>query len=311
MLRAMFSNPKRTAIHLSLIAALLMLVGKWVAYRLTGSSAIFSDAAESVVHIAATSIAAFSLWYSGQPADAQHPYGHGRIAFFSAGLEGGLILIASLAILYTAIEALIRGPELDELHIGLAITAALAAVNLALGLFLVRTGRKHNSLVLVANGQHVLTDMWTSVGVVAGVAVVHFTGILWLDPVVAILVGLHILRSAVNLMQQSYSGLMDSADPATTELILESLRGSVDAGLLADFHQLRHRRIEMHIFMEVHLLLPGDLTVSQAHQQVNTVEDRLREALAGQQLHVTSHVEPEQHHEAHPDGHGMTDPFLR
>ena len=311
MLRAMFSNPQRTAIHLSLIAALLMLVGKWAAYRLTGSTAIFSDAAESVVHIAATAIAAFSLWYAGQPADAQHPYGHGRIAFFSAGLEGGLILIASLAILFTAIEALIRGPELHELHIGLAITGALAAVNLALGLLLVHTGRKHNSLVLVANGQHVLTDMWTSVGVVAGVAVVHFTGILWLDPVVAILMGLHILRSAVHLMQQSYSGLMDSADPATTELILESLRGSVDAGLLADFHQLRHRRIEMHIFMEVHLLLPGDLTVSQAHQQVNTVEDRLREALAGQQLHVTSHVEPEQHHEAHPDGHGMTDPFLR
>ena len=154
-----------------------MLAGKWTAYAITGSTAILADAAESIVHLAATSFAALSLWYSTRPADADHPYGHGKIAFFSAGFEGALILVASLAILWTAILSFVTGPQLANLGVGVVITAALGLINLGLGLLLIHVGKKHNALVLIANGQHVLSDMWTSLGVAGGVLLVWWTGV--------------------------------------------------------------------------------------------------------------------------------------
>lgn len=192
----------------SLAVAVVMLVGKLTAYALTGSAAIFSDALESVIHLVATAIAGFSLWYAAQPPDPNHPYGHGKIAYFSSGLEGALILLAAVAIGYEAIQALVEGPSLENLGVGLAITAALGLVNLVLGLSLIRVGRRTNALVLVANGHHVLTDMWTSLGVLVGVGLVLVTGLEWLDPVVAILVGANILWTSVRLMREAYGGLM-------------------------------------------------------------------------------------------------------
>ncbi len=305
----MIRDPKRFAISLSLGAAVLMLAGKWAAFVITGSDAIFSDAAESVVHIVATLMAAYSLWYAGQPADRTHPYGHGRIAFFSAGVEGTLILVAALAILYSAIESLIEGPELERLSVGLLITAGLCAVNLALGGYLVAVGKRHGSLVLIANGYHVLTDMWTSLGVVAGISAVWLTDILWLDPAIAILLALHILRSAVALIRRAYGGLMDEADAEVTERIIACLERAVSGGQLAAFHQLRHRQIENSIWLEVHFLLPGRLTVWEAHERVNEVESTVKESLPGHEVHITSHIEPEEHHHAHPGGHESADPY--
>lgn len=152
----------KIAMTSSLLVAVLMLVGKSGAYYLTGSVAIMSDAVESVIHIIATSVAAFGLWYSMRPADANHPYGHGKIVYFSAGFEGALILVAGVGVIGVGIEGLIAGVELRQLDIGLAITAALALVNLGLGMFLIYAGKKAKQLVLIANGTHVLTDMWTS-----------------------------------------------------------------------------------------------------------------------------------------------------
>ncbi|MCI0650795.1 MAG: cation diffusion facilitator family transporter [Planctomycetes bacterium] len=302
-------NQRTFAISLSLAAALAMLAGKWAAFTITGSQAILSDAAESVVHLAATAIAAFSLWYSLQPADQQHPYGHGRIAFFSAGLEGGLILLAALAVAYSAVVALIRGHELRELNVGVAIIAALGVVNLALGWFLVRTGKRHNSLVLVANGRHVLTDMGTSVGVVAGVGVVAATDLVWLDAAIALVLAGVILWSAFGLLRDSFNGLMDRVDPAVTAAIHATLAGAVADGTLAGYHQLRHRLVENQLWLEVHMLMSGELSLYDAHEKVNLVENRLREALPEFVIHVTTHLEPKEHASVHPHGHETADPL--
>lgn len=294
----------------SLAVAVLMLVGKLTAYYVSGSAAILSDAAESVIHIVATGIAAFSLWYSRQPSDPNHPYGHGKIAYFSAGFEGALILMASLYIVYVAIEDLIVGTELRELGLGLLITAALAFVNLGLGLFLVVTGKKHNDLILVANGHHVLTDMWTSFAVVAGVGLVLVTGQVWLDPVVALLAGLNILRSAVKLIRKSFAGLLDEAHHQSTHRILECLREATERGDLAGFHQLRHRTANEVMWVEVHMLLPGDMTVREAHSRVTEIEDEIEALFPEHTVHVTSHIEPRAHEAAHPGGHPqLHDPF--
>ncbi|HYE95052.1 MAG TPA: cation diffusion facilitator family transporter [Rubricoccaceae bacterium] len=279
----------------SLAVAVLMLIGKLAAYALTGSTAILSDALESVIHLFATGGAALSLWYAAQPADPRHPYGHGKIAYFSSGFEGALILLAALGILYEGTRALLEGPELQRLGLGLLITGALAAINLALGLLLIRTGRRTNTLVLVANGHHVLTDMWTSLGVLVGVALVWATGIVWLDPVVAILAGLNILWMAGKLMGTAYRGLMETADPAETARVLEALDAAQAEGLVHGYHRFRHRRVNDRLFVEVHLLFPDRLTLHEAHTRANEVEGRLRALFPDDRVQITSHLEPASH----------------
>ncbi len=287
----------------SLLISFLMLGGKMTAYFITGSAAIFSDAIESVVHLFATGFAGFSLWYAVRPPDRGHPYGHGKIAYFSAGFEGGLILIAALSILYSAALDLIRGPELRQLNVGLWIIAGLTAVNLALGLSLVYVGRKHNSLVLVSNGQHVLTDMWTSLGVVVGVGLVEVTGFVWLDPVVAIIVALNILWTAFRLVRRSVAGLMEAADPADTQAILEALDEAVREGLISGYHQVRHRRVNDQLWIECHLLFPEAMSITEAHRRSHTVEDTLARRFAEGEIVFTAHLEPESHDAGLPGGH--------
>ena len=298
------------AMAASLGVALLMLAGKLTAYAITGSTAILSDAVESVVHIIATGMAAYSLWLSRQSACAKHPYGHGKIAYFSAGFEGALILTAAAFIFWSSGTALVRGSELQELHIGVFVTAFLAAVNLVLGLFLVRVGRRKNDLILIANGKHVLTDMWTSAGVVVGILIVWVTQVPWLDPLVAILVGGNILIGAVSLIRKSVQGLLDEADAAQTERLLACLERSVADGLLVEFHQLRHRQANDVMWVEVHMLLPGHLATGKAHRRVTRIENEIRGLFPDFQVQVTSHVEPARHERAHPGGHdGMVDPY--
>jgi len=292
---------QRPVMLASLLVAVLMLVGKLTAWSITGSAAIFSDALESVIHFFATAFAGYSLWLSQQPADAEHPYGHGKVAYFSSGFEGALIAIAAISILYTAIIDLIQGPELQRLGVGLWITGGLAAVNLALGTVLVRTGKKHRSIVLQANGHHVLTDVWTSVGVLVGLGLVMLTGWLWLDPVLAILVALNILWTAFSLVRNSVHGLMEAADPQETERIRELLNEAVDKQVVEGYHQLRHRRINQEVWIEYHLLFRGGLTVDEAHDRSHRVEDALHRLFPGDKVVITAHLEPAEHDEAHQD----------
>jgi len=301
---------KRTAMGASLAIAVLMLAGKLAAYYITGSAAILSDAAESVVHIAATGVAGLSLWYAHRAADDSHPYGHGKIAYFSAGFEGAMIFSAAGYIYYSSIRALIAGPELQHLGVGIVITAALCLVNLALGSFLVYAGKKHNAVILVANGKHVLTDMWTSAGVVVGVLIVNITGILWIDPVCAILVATNIVVEAVRLMLRAFSGLLDQANPKHAKAILGALEKAVSEGRISGFHQLKHREANDVIWVDVHMLVPGATATAQAHASVTQVEDTIESLFDKYAVHVTTHIEPDEHDEHHPRGHpGLDDPY--
>ncbi len=304
-------NMRVFAMGLSLSIAVLMLAGKLTAFFITGSSAILSDAAESIVHILASGVAAFSLWFSMQAPDHHHPYGHGKIAYFSAGFEGALIGVAAVTIILLALRALITGAELHELHLGLLITAALAAINCALGLFLVWVGKHYHSLVLTANGKHVLTDMWTSLGVLVGVTVVWLTGLSWLDPLVAILVALHILYTAYALMRNAFQGLLDEADPHNTRVLLDLLEKMVAKKLVSGYHQLRHRQTENVIWIEMHLLMPDTMSTGEAHNRTTELEEAVRALFPERIVQITTHVEPDQHHAAHPEGHdGPEDPYI-
>lgn len=298
-----FGDPRRTAVAVSIAVAFVMLAGKLAAYFLTDSTAILSDAMESVVHLLATAFVGFSLWYSIQPPDSGHPYGHGKIAYFSTGFEGVLILIAAASILYTAVHDFMTGPELTRLDLGLGIIAGLALVNLGLGLYLIRTGKKYNNLVLESNGRHVLTDMWTSLGVIVGIGLVRITDILWLDPTVAILVALNILWMGVSLLRQSIAGLMETADEGYTNAIIGVLRKARDADLIKNYHQVRHRRVHDQLWIEYHLLFPEDMTITEAHDRAHLVEDRVVELFPDDEVYVTAHLEPAHHQEAHPAGH--------
>ena len=283
----------------SLGVAVIMLVGKLAAYFITGSTAILSDALESVIHLFATGIAAVSLWYAAQPPDPNHPYGHGKIAYFSSAFEGILIAVAALGIIAASVQALVAGPELQQLGVGLVITAVLAAVNAVLGVSLIRVGKKHNALVLVANGRHVLTDMWTSLGVLVGIGLVWWTGLEWLDPVVALLVGANIIWTALRLLVQSYEGLMEKVDAEETVGIVERLNAAQAEGRLSGWHQLRHRRVNDQVWIEVHLLFPPDLSLTDAHARATAIETEIDVLFPKDDVLVTSHLEPDTHE--HPD----------
>ncbi len=299
----MWKDPLQRAMAWSLIVAVLMLVGKLTAYFVTGSTAILSDATESVIHIVATGLAAWSTWYAKQPPSPSHPYGYGKIAYFSAGFEGALILLAAFAIMYQAGMALWVGPQLRKLDVGFFVIATLSVVNLVLGLYLIRTGKKHNSLILVANGQHVLTDMWTSAAVVVGVGVVWATGILFLDPLFAIAAALHIMYSAVSLMRRSFLGMMEAVEPEESQKVLDTLELAVEQQQISGFHQLRLRRVYNRVWVEVHLLMSGSISVEAAHQRACRVEAEIGSLFPQDHVTITSHLEPKDHEQAHPDGH--------
>ena len=301
---------RRRAMMASLLVSFLMLAGKVTATYLTGSTAILSDAAESVIHLFATGFAGFSLWYAATPPDPEHPYGHGKIAYFASAVEGTLILLAALGIAWTAVRDLMVGASLQRLDVGLYLIAGLTLVNLALGQYLIRTGRRTNSLVLVSNGQHVMTDMWTSLGVVVGVGLVWLTGLQWLDPVVGLLVAGNILWTASGLLRRSVYGLLDEADPEATKALLDELGTAVEEDLIAGFHQVRHRRSGDQVWIEYHLMFPGDMPIHEAHARSHQVEDRVDALFPDEDAYVTAHLEPRRHDEAHPDQHREpTDPL--
>lgn len=294
---------KQYAMNFSLAASLLMLVGKLIAYFMTKSTAILSDAVESVVHIFATGVAAFGLWYATRPPDKNHPYGHGKITLFSVGLEGFLVFTAAMLIIMQGAKALIKGPELRELGWGLLITATLGTVNMFLGLFLVKTGRETGSAALVANGQHVFSDMWTSYGVVFGVAVVWMTGVAWLDPIVGILAAGAIFYTGIKLMINAFDQAMDKVSERDTAEIQSVLESAQREGLIISYHQLRHRIVNNHRWIEVHLLFPDQMSVFDAHRRATEIETRVNQLFCIGGVTLTSHIEPQSHSNSHPNGH--------
>lgn len=306
----MVKDPRRTVMHVSLAVSLLMLAGKMTAWWLTGSTAFLADAAESVVHGVATGMAAFSLWLADRPADPSHPYGHGRIAYFSAGFEGALVLAAAGAVIWSGVHGLLYGTALTRLGDGLAIGAVLAAINLALGLALVRIGRKQNALILLANGQHVLSDMWTTVAALVGVLLVVITGVEWLDPVTALVIAMLIMVNGATLVLSSLGALMDRLDPTLRHRLFEALDAAIAAHAVEAYHQLRCRRVNDALWIDVHLLLSGEATVLDAHAEATRVEEAVAARFPEYRVHISSHLEPAEHEAGHPGGHvGRDEPF--
>ncbi len=281
---------RKQAISIALFIGVLMLIAKIGAYFLTSSAAILSDALESVVHIFATSIAFYSIIVSARPPDRSHPYGHGKVEFFSAGLEGMLIIIAAIVIMFEAVRGMIVGRELHNLDWGMYIIAGASVVNLFLGLYLIRMGKKTDSLTLVADGKHVLTDFYTSGGVIAGLLIVYFTGWELLDPLVAITVALNILYSGGKLIRQSVGGLMNESD---TELLADvvSQLNAYKREPWIDVHQLRSWRSGDKHYIDFHLTMPYYWDVKTSHDEQLKVVESLKDLMDGK-AEVLIHIDP-------------------
>jgi cation diffusion facilitator family transporter len=298
-----YDNPnavkdQRFAMNLSVATGLLMLFGKSYAFLITGSMAILSDAAESIVHIFAVGFAAYSLHLSRRPPDKTHPYGHEKISYFSAGMEGGLIIIAALFIMFSAISKWMSGLALQNLSTGTIYTGLAAAINGWLGLYLLHKGKKTGSLILVANGKHVLTDVWTSLGVIIGLMLVLLTGRLEFDPIAALLAASNILWTGARLIRQSVGGLMDEGDPELEAAITRALEEE-SALHNVSFHKLRYRTIGTSLWVDVHLLFPGGMVLDEAHRIASEIEGAVHKKLPVSMYFVT-HLEPiEEHDEAH------------
>lgn len=274
---------------LSISAAVATILLKGSAWWLTGSVGLLSDALESFVNLAGAMMALAMLSLAAQPADHNHAHGHGKAEYFSSAFEGALILVAALSIGYAAVERLLNPQPLETVGIGLAISVVASIINLLTSRVLMGVGRTYKSITLEADAHHLLTDVWTSAGVIAGVALVWFTGWLWLDPVIALLVALNIVWTGWQLLQRSASGLMDvslpEAELRAIETILDSYRRH---GL--DFHALRTRQAGTRAFVSVHLLVPGAWTVQQGHDWSERIESDIRRAIS--QVHITTHLEP-------------------
>ncbi len=292
----------RFAMRLSLIFGVGMLVGKSAAYLLTGSAAILSDAAESVIHVIAVAFAAFSLWLSTRPADDKFLYGYERITFFSAGFEGAMIILAAFAIIYSAIHKWLHGLVLERLGLGTLLVLAASVINLLLGLYLLRTGKKTHSLILEANGKHVLTDSWTSFGVVGGLCLVLLTGWKPFDPIFAIAVALNILWSGGALVWRSATGLLDYADPAVGRQLRQRL-DQLCHELGVEYHGVRFRMTGQRLLIEIHLLFPHEVAVGEAHRIATRIEEELPKSLEIP-AEVLTHLESlEDHADVHKEEH--------
>lgn len=279
----------RWQIVLSIFAAIFTIALKGVAYEITGSVGLLSDALESGVNLLAAATAYVALIYSSRPADKTHAFGHEKIEYFSSGLEGALIILAGIAAIGYGIVRLIHPEPLLNLEIGTVIEVIAAVVNWIVARILLRSGRIHRSIILEADGKHLMADVWTSVGIVIGLVLVYLTGVAWLDPALAIIVGCSIIWTGSELSYRSFNGLMDHALSLQEQ---DQIRAVIQTTLAekATYHLLRTRRGGTRRFAEFHLLVDGDMSVREAHHLSHQVEAALIAAIPG--LQVMIHIEP-------------------
>lgn len=275
---------------LSLVVAVTGLAVKFWAYLATSSQAVLGDALESIVNVVAAAFAFGVLRYAGRPADRDHPFGHGKVEFFSAAFEGGLIFFAALLILWQAGVAFLRGGELRSLDFGLLLTVGAGLGNGALGLFLVRYGRTHRSMAIEADGHHVLSDFWTSAGVVVGLLLVRLTGLMWLDPLVAALMALWLLRTGWKLVKFAFGALLDEEDPVFLQRLVAALGPRARDGMIR-IHHLRSIRAGRYHHVSAHLVVPEFWTVEKAHDTAEAMATAVMKEL-GDEGDLTFHVDP-------------------
>jgi cation diffusion facilitator family transporter len=272
---------------LSVAAALVTIGLKLTAYFLTDSVGMLSDALESLVNLVAALLALFILTIAARPLDELHAYGHGKAEYFSSGIEGALIIVAAVSIIWTAVPRLISPQPIEQVGLGLGVSTLASIVNFGVARVLMRAGRQHQSITLEADAHHLMTDVWTSAGVLVGVAAVALTGWQRLDPIIALVVAVNIIWTGIQLIRRSTSGLMDTAiseEDKATELLRKYEQQGVQ------FHALRSRRAGAYAFLSVHVLVPGEWTVERGHQLVEQIEEELEAAIPG--LYVLTHLEP-------------------
>ncbi len=284
------NHAMHNAARLAFLTSLTLLLAKFAAYYLTDSKAVLSDAIESIINVATGAFLMLSISVSSKPVDENHPYGHGKIESFSVGLEGGLIIIAAIIILVEAVPVFFVPHPPRNLGAGLYILGGAGLVNLAVGTYLVRSGTRYKSEALKADGRHLLTDFYTSAGVIVGLLLYSVTGYPWLDPLIACLVALNILASGIKLFTRSFKNLMDEADPELLERIVQGLNTIKKPGWLYP-HKLRALRSGRYHHVDLHISLPHYWTLTQVHEAEQEITDALFEAI-GEEGDIMIHVDP-------------------
>jgi cation diffusion facilitator family transporter len=274
---------------LSIGAAIATIILKASAYYITGSVGLLSDAFESIVNLVAALMALAMLAIAARPPDEMHAFGYSKAEYFSSGLEGALILLAAVSIVWAAVPRLIAPRPLEQVGTGLAVSALAAVLNYAVARLLLNAADKYRSITLEADAHHLLTDVWTSVGVVAGVAVVFLTGLNRLDPIIAIIVAANILRTGVKLLRRSVLGLLDTTLPAEEQQAIKQVLSRYERSGI-HYHALRTRYAGSRSFISFHVLVPGDWTVQRGHELLEQVEREIRAAIPG--ATVFTHLEP-------------------
>lgn len=274
----------------ALVGGLVTVGLKFLIFAFTNSAAVLGDALESVVNVAAAGMAVISTWYASRPADREHPYGHGKVEFVAVGVEGALVAAASVLIVIEAVRRLVVGAEVARLELGIPLLAGVTVMVAALGWYILRMGRKLSSPTLVADGKHLLADVFTSAGVLVGLLLVRATDRFWLDPVVAMAVAVVIFVTGWRLVLESWHGLMDRSDPETDAAIREVLDAQVRAGRILGYHKLRHRQTGSVHWVDMHLQVPGEMNVREAHDAASEIEHLIEQRLG--RANATAHIEP-------------------
>lgn len=292
------SNKAKNALRLSLLVSILSLTAKASGFLFTGSTTALSDALESIIHIVAVSFVYYGFLLSSKPADEKHLYGHERIEFLSVGIEGAVIILAGLSIIYESVTHYIYGHEITNIISGVIFLSAAGLINFMLGRYLVKVGQQEQNMMVISNGRHTLTDVWTSMGAVTTLLIIKFTGWIVLDALVGFLLALYIMFEGFKLLRYSVDGLMDSknpqADQAITKILSQPLPGS-----MTSFHHLRHRTTGSTTWIELHAIFETGIDLKKAHEDATLLERRLIDALDGDVI-VTIHLEPEgSHRKAH------------
>lgn len=278
-------------ILLSLGISLILTLAKFAAYFVTHSVAILSDALESIINVVAGGFACYSIFLTGKPKDANHPYGHGKVEFFSIGFEGAMIFIAGCLILFKAAQYFFMQPVLEDVDQGMWIIGITSVANFLLGLYLVRSGKKLPSITITGNGQHILTDAYTSFGLIAALLLIHLTKQTWIDPAVSVLMGGLILLKGYQLMRQSISGLMDETDMQVVDRVITILEQHRHADWI-DVHNMRVQRYGTDFHIDCHVTMPYYLELSKAHDEVKEIEELVARELYAHSVEFFIHIDP-------------------
>lgn len=291
----MKQSRSKSALQVSLLVSFISLCAKAGGFYITGSTTALSDALESVIHILAVVFVYYGFLLSTKPADDKHLYGHERVEFLSVGIEGAVIILAGITIIYESIDHYLFGHSIQNINSGIILISIAGGINFLLGSYLVKVGREEDNMMVVSNGKHTLTDVWTSAGVVATLVIIKYTGWAVLDSVMGFLLALYIMYEGFKLLRYSVDGLMDSKDPGIDKAILSVLDGELP-GSMSSYHHLRHRTTGSTTWIELHALFATQVSLKQAHDEATKLERALIDTVKGDVI-VTIHLEPEGVHE--------------